>query len=123
MVVTRKISDLIFEVKGGPKAKTRVLHHDRLKPYNSRDTPTWALRLSEKIKTSCHTQPPSVVDASTQCSPRDETARHGLPSQIVDGCQSPSEGNQASEQSNASMPIPWRSQRPRKRPMRYGINT
>ena len=55
-VVVRKINDLLFEIKQN-KSKSKVVHHDRLKPYLSNDLPDWVSRLQEqampgKISTS-----------------------------------------------------------------------
>lgn len=46
------LDDLIYRIKKSPRAKTKVVHHDRLKPYHSRapldtswvlqDADTWA---------------------------------------------------------------------------------
>ena len=41
--IIRKISDLLFELKGKPGTKVKIVHHDRLKPYVSRQTPYCAL--------------------------------------------------------------------------------
>ena len=40
-LVTRKISELLFEVKASEKGKTKILHHNRLKPYHGDDIPEW----------------------------------------------------------------------------------
>ncbi len=49
LVIVRKISDLLFEVRGPPKTKPKVLHHDRLKPYLSEDRPPWIQTLRDKL--------------------------------------------------------------------------
>ena len=41
-IIVKKYSDLLFRVKGKPGSKERVVHHDRLKPYNSKSIPDWA---------------------------------------------------------------------------------
>ena len=55
-VVVRKITELLFEIKQN-KSQSKVVHHDRLKPYLSNDLPDWVPRLQEqamsgKISTS-----------------------------------------------------------------------
>ncbi|KAJ8022054.1 hypothetical protein HOLleu_39434 [Holothuria leucospilota] len=50
-VVTKKFSDLLFEIKPNAKAKVKVLHHDRLKPYLSDVIPDEIRRLQERVKT------------------------------------------------------------------------
>ena len=49
-VVVQKLSDLIFEIRSKQIGKTKVLHHDRLKPYTSVDVPSWVAKLSQKLK-------------------------------------------------------------------------
>ncbi|XP_063961131.1 uncharacterized protein LOC135155571 [Lytechinus pictus] len=40
-IVTRKLSDLVSEIKSQQKGKLKVLHHGRLKPFRSTDIPKW----------------------------------------------------------------------------------
>lgn len=40
-VVSKKLSDLLYEISGSQKNKRRVMHHDRLKPYLSDSIPDW----------------------------------------------------------------------------------
>lgn len=54
-IVTRKISDLIFEIKGNPQSRSKVVHHDRLKPYHGNILPDWCMKENFKIK---HSTPP-----------------------------------------------------------------
>ena len=49
-IITRKISDLLFEIKLGQKKRLKVLHHDRLKPYASQEVPDWAKQLQLKVQ-------------------------------------------------------------------------
>ena len=52
LIVTRKLSQLLFEVKGPPKTKPNVLHHDRLKPYLSKVIPDWVPQIRNKVTQS-----------------------------------------------------------------------
>ena len=40
-VITRKISDLLFEITGPPKTRAKIIHHDRLKQYQCDIIPQW----------------------------------------------------------------------------------
>ena len=40
-VIIKKLNDFIFRIQLNPKTKPKVVHHDRLKPYNGEDRPTW----------------------------------------------------------------------------------
>jgi hypothetical protein len=54
----RKISDLLFEIFKGNNSKSKIVHHDRLKPFLGSTLPDWSLKqgsvlpLSTKAKTS-----------------------------------------------------------------------
>jgi hypothetical protein len=48
LIITRKFSDLLFEIKSNVK-KPKIVHHDRLKPYNSNIIPDWTHALKMKI--------------------------------------------------------------------------
>ena len=67
-VIVKKLSDLIFEIRSRQAGKTKVLHHDRLKPYTSSDVPSWVANLSHKLKDGCD---PHKRHAGTQTSLRD----------------------------------------------------
>ena len=69
-VIVRKLSDLIFEIRSRQAGKTKVLHHDRLKPYTSSDVPSWVANLSQKLKDGCD---PHKRQAGTQTSIKDIT--------------------------------------------------
>ena len=47
-VIVRKISDILFEIKGSLKGNLKVIHHDRLKPYISDDVPSWVTTIRNK---------------------------------------------------------------------------
>ena len=40
-VIGKKYSDLLFEVHGKPGSRSKLVHHDRLKPYRSESLPDW----------------------------------------------------------------------------------
>ncbi len=56
MVVLRKISDLLFEVKGAPRALTKILHHDRLKAFHGESIPQWIVSVQQSLKSDSTTQ-------------------------------------------------------------------
>ena len=49
-VILRKISDILFEIKNSPKKRSKIIHHDRLKPYLTDSTPQWAVSLQKQVK-------------------------------------------------------------------------
>ncbi|MES9883973.1 MAG: DDE-type integrase/transposase/recombinase [Sedimenticola sp.] len=64
LVVTRKISNLLFEVKSGPKAKCKIVHHDRIKPFNCDTIPQWVLSLQQHLQTG--TKPTPIVETTKE---------------------------------------------------------
>ena len=68
-IIVRKVSDLIFEVRSQQRGKSKVLHHDRLKPYVSSHIPAWIEELSSKIKELKLKE--NQRQAATQTNPRD----------------------------------------------------
>lgn len=40
-VIINPINDVIYKIQKGPKTKPKVVHQDRLKPYNGNNIPTW----------------------------------------------------------------------------------
>ena len=51
-IILRTLSDLVFEIRLNQKGRTKILHHDRLKPYASEETPRWMLSLRTKLLNS-----------------------------------------------------------------------
>ena len=49
-VVVKPVGDSIYLVKD--KRKIYVLHYDRLKPYTSREVPTWAAAHAERLSSN-----------------------------------------------------------------------
>lgn len=50
-VVTRKISDILYELKGSVKSKLKIIHHDRMRPFKCSSIPQWVLSLQQSLKT------------------------------------------------------------------------
>lgn len=48
-VITKKHSDLVFEICLKQKGRRRILHHNRLKSYESDEVPAWMRRLQSKM--------------------------------------------------------------------------
>ena len=46
-VVVRKINYLLFVIKQN-KSQSKVMHHDRLKPYLSNEIPDWVHKVQEQ---------------------------------------------------------------------------
>lgn len=68
-VITRKLSELIFEIRSSPRGKTTILHHDRLKPFLSANVPSWARELSQHARNVFTTR--NQRQAGTQTNPKD----------------------------------------------------
>ena len=68
-VITRKLSDIVFEIQSQPKGRRKVLHHDRLKPFSSTDIPPWVRELSKRVK--MFNISPNQRHAGTQTRPKD----------------------------------------------------
>jgi transposase InsO family protein len=129
LVVSRKISDLLFEVKGAPQTRTKILHHDRLKPYVSRDVPEWARKLSEKYRKTLNPKPTlGTTNTATQCSllagdtPSTSAADDhlvGVGGHTNSSTKTVPDSTSSSAQSNNT---PRRSHRPRRAPVRLGVD-
>lgn len=48
--VTKKLNDVLYRIQFNQRSKAKIVHHDRLKIYNSRHKPTW-FNMTE-VKTS-----------------------------------------------------------------------
>ena len=48
-VIGKKYSDLLFEVHGKPGSRSKLVHHDRLKPYRSESLPDWLMHKLEVV--------------------------------------------------------------------------
>ncbi|PFX16681.1 Ubiquitin-protein ligase E3B [Stylophora pistillata] len=40
-VVLKRISDVVYKIQRSPRSKARIIHHDRLSPYQGEEVPTW----------------------------------------------------------------------------------
>ena len=49
-VIVRKISDILYQVKGPPKAKSKIVHHDRIRRFKFNSIPQWVLSLQQDLK-------------------------------------------------------------------------
>ncbi|MCG8033309.1 MAG: DDE-type integrase/transposase/recombinase [Candidatus Thiodiazotropha taylori] len=50
-VVIRKISDILYELKGPTKSKLKIIHHDRMRPFKCNTIPQWVISLQQSLKT------------------------------------------------------------------------
>ena len=42
-LVCRKISDVVYKIKTGPKSKPKAVHHNSLRPYEGEYKPKWSI--------------------------------------------------------------------------------
>ena len=49
-LITHRLSNVTYRLQVGPRAKLKVVHFDRLKPYKGTDTPEWIHNELEKKK-------------------------------------------------------------------------
>ncbi|MCG8112852.1 MAG: RNase H-like domain-containing protein [Candidatus Thiodiazotropha taylori] len=61
LVVVRKLSDILYELKGNPKSKPKIIHHDRIRPFKCSSIPQWVLSLQQDLKVGN-----TFVDSSTK---------------------------------------------------------
>lgn len=99
-VVTKKLSDLLYQLSGQYESKNRIMHHDRIKPYCSDIVPDWVPAVQKRAR--------SIAVVST---PKDtgNTRKEVLRNK---NCQKPAGG----ESGNISVPTNWRSTRKRRQP-------
>ena len=48
-VVTKKFNDLDYRIQMDAKGSSRVLHYNKLKPYNSEINDSWLKRVQKKL--------------------------------------------------------------------------
>ena len=87
-IIVRKISDILFEIKGSLKGKSKIIHHDRIKPYLSNVVPQWAMSLQAEIKdlkkqnkttpVCVNSKIPEVVKLRQGIRERKQTQRFGI---------------------------------------------
>ncbi len=56
-IIIRKLSDLVFDIRLNQKGTSKILHHDRLKPYASDEVPRWVSNLQGKLGQDKCTKP------------------------------------------------------------------
>ncbi len=49
-IITKKYSDLLFEICVKQRGRRRLLHHNRLKPYHSEEIPQWILKFRHDLQ-------------------------------------------------------------------------
>ena len=86
-VVSKKFSDLLFEITGQQKSKVRVVHHDRLKPYHSNLIPDWVPSVRKSILIEHSMTPISKVDASQQTDNIDQNLNAREAEQKIDSSE------------------------------------
>ena len=72
-VITKKYSDLLFEIKPSRKKKSKTLHHDRLKPYLSDTVPDDSLQLQHQLLD--HQDEAGVYSSDGACETQKEVRR------------------------------------------------
>ena len=85
-LVVHKISDVTYRIKLGPRQKTRVVHHNRLKPHPGEDKPAWMLPPEKTVTTGTQTESCGIPLDTEECSsPADPDQRlpQKLPSQTL----------------------------------------
>ena len=45
-IITKKLSDLLFEIQGKPGTRSKIVHHDRIKKFYSKLLPEWIISKS-----------------------------------------------------------------------------
>ena len=82
-MVTKKFSDLQFEIKPNSKAKVKVLHHDRLKPYLSDVIPAERQRLQERVKAIAQESESEPVQPNSWPAARRSTLQSRPPERLI----------------------------------------
>ena len=68
-LVVKRLDDLTYRIQKGPKAKPKVVHHNRLKPYEGENVPNWLKAESETEKDPKQVPSDSGVETKTKKSP------------------------------------------------------
>ena len=89
-LVTTRISDVVYRIQRTTKAKPKVVHYDRLKPYTGNDHPTWLLPPTRSDQHEQSGGAGALVDSQTP----DE--QRGEPGALVDSQSSRSAPSQVS---------------------------
>lgn len=84
-VVTKKHSDLLFEICSKQKGKRRVLHHNRLKPYLSDEIPDWVRKLQRRCRDEMGNGDPVTAvqeEGATRAATRKQHGKRGVPKEV-----------------------------------------
>lgn len=135
-----QLDDLVYRIQKGPRAKVKVVHHDQLKSYRSREPldNTWVLDQSQSW-TPSEVQPPAVdehpadqqdLSSHSPYSPGSSDSRPSTPPgnsshRIGSLPSTPSRvildhGGGAVGEPHQQSPRQPRAQRQRRGPVRYG---
>ena len=68
-IIIKRFSDLLFEVKLQAKGRSKILHHDRLKPYTSSQVPEWLQQLHHSIKQQTRSSEGQIAAAASKAQP------------------------------------------------------
>ena len=84
-VVLKRISDVVYRIQKTPQSKPRVIHHDRLRPYEGEAVPTWLPpqrgRLNEaSVGGTGFPPPPGISDSKSGDSKKQNMVTSGTPS-------------------------------------------
>ena len=101
-IVTRKRSDLLYEIRHKQKGKGKLLHHDRIKPYLSEDVPHWMSLLQTKLR-----QNDTNIDGQTNEMHHDQQAggNSGNVSLPTAKRRSPSKGGTTNDAGGVTLPV------------------
>lgn len=114
-VISRKISDLLYELRWQHKTRTRVIHHDRLKPFQCDTIPDW-VPITQKYVMQKNKQSKSA----TKCFGKNKS--DDCPAVEVLEKQSPGKKTATTGFPVVQKDMSSRPQRKRKVPMKYGFD-
>ncbi|XP_028514874.1 uncharacterized protein LOC114575043 [Exaiptasia diaphana] len=78
-LVLKRISDVVYKIPNSPRSKTRIIHHDRLRPYHGEKAPTWLDDVEEvQPVTTDSLGRPSSKKTPDECHERPETTEPRL---------------------------------------------
>ena len=78
-LVLKRISDVVYKIQKSPRSKSRIIHHDRLRPYHGEKTPTWLDDVEEvQPVTTDSLGRPSSKKTPDECHERPETTEPSL---------------------------------------------
>lgn len=64
-VVLKRISDVVYKIQRSPRSKARIIHHDRLSPYQGEEVPTWLD--NKEVVQPISADMPSLEKAPDEC--------------------------------------------------------